>query len=251
MQIISSRSTPQLITSGGWTAHRQTETANSFMASRPRLLPLTLTRFKKKKGATSRSSIAHLIFICCVVGLHLQQEEHSKVGDVDMKMNYSVQSINQLHHRILSDLGDTAVRLEMQFSFQKKSFKHHLQYSFFLFGVPLLPEALCLLCEGSWVPSIGWLIQLGQQSLAGLLARVVCKLDCNGFGGARRLLAVQALDGFFGLNSPIETNEANPSGNAWGGESRKHPAWTSLTRLKHSLRVKILHLVGWVYRWNI
>lgn len=85
---------------------------------------------------------------------------------------------------------------------------------FFFFGVPLLPEALCLLCEGSWVPSIGRLIQLGQQSLAGLLARVVCKLDCNGFSGTRWLLAVQTLDGFLGLNSPIKTNEANPSGDA-------------------------------------
>lgn len=86
----------------------------------------------------------------------------------------------------------------------------------FFFGVPLLPEALCLLCEGSWVPSIGWLIQLGQQSLTGLLARVVRKLDCNGFSGTRRLLAVQTLDGLLCLNSPIKTNEANPSGNAWG-----------------------------------
>lgn len=79
-----------------------------------------------------------------------------------------------------------------------------------------LPEALCLLCEGSWVPSIGWLIQLGEQRLAGLLARVVCKLHCNGFGGTRRLLAVQTFDGLLGLYSPIKTNEANPSGNAWG-----------------------------------
>lgn len=87
---------------------------------------------------------------------------------------------------------------------------------FFFFGVPLLPEALCLLCEGSWVPSIGWLIQLGQQGLAGLLARVVRKLDCNGFSGTRRLLTVKTLDGLLGLNSPIKTNEADSSGNAWG-----------------------------------
>lgn len=87
-------------------------------------------------------------------------------------------------------------------------------FIFLFFGVPLLPEALCLLCEGSWVPSIGRLIQLGQQSLAGLLARVVRKLDCNGFSGTRWLLAVQTLDGFLGLNSPIKTNEANPSGDA-------------------------------------
>lgn len=84
------------------------------------------------------------------------------------------------------------------------------------FGVPLLPEALCLLCEGSWVPSIGWLIQLGQQCLAGLLAWVVRKLHCNGFGGTRRLLTVQTLDGLLSLNPPVKTNKANPSGNAWG-----------------------------------
>ena len=81
-------------------------------------------------------------------------------------------------------------------------------------GVPLLPEALCLLCEGSWVPSIGRLIQLGQQGLARLLARVVGKLDRDWLGGARRLLAVQALDGLLGLNPPIETDEADSSGDA-------------------------------------
>ena len=89
-------------------------------------------------------------------------------------------------------------------------------FTFFFLVCPFLPEALCLLCEGSWVPSIGWLIQLGQQCLAGLLAWVVCKLDCNGFGGTRWLLTVQTLDGLLGLNSPVKTNKANPSGNAWG-----------------------------------
>lgn len=54
-------------------------------------------------------SIAHLILICQnllkpndVVGLHLQQEEHSKVENVNMGMNYSVQSIDELQHRIFS-----------------------------------------------------------------------------------------------------------------------------------------------------
>lgn len=92
---------------------------------------------------------------------------------------------------------------------------------FYFFGVPLLPEALCLLCEGPWVPSIGWLIQLGQQCLAGLLARVVRKLDCNWFCGTRRLLTVQTLDGLLSLNAPVKTNEANPSGNAWGESMNK------------------------------
>lgn len=87
---------------------------------------------------------------------------------------------------------------------------------YLFFDVPLLPEALCLLCEGSWVPSIGWLIQLGQQCLAGLLARVVRKLDRNGFGGTWWLLTVKTLDGLLSLNSPIKTNETNSSGNAWG-----------------------------------
>lgn len=79
--------------------------------------------------------------------------------------------------------------------------------------MPLLPEALCLLCEGSWVPSIGWLVQLGQQGLAGLLARVVGKFDRDGLGGTRRLLAVQTLDGLLGLHPPVKADEADPSGN--------------------------------------
>lgn len=83
-------------------------------------------------------------------------------------------------------------------------------------GVPLLPEALCLLCEGSWVPSIGRLVQLRQQGLAGLLARVVGKFDGDGLGGAGWLLAVEALDGLLGLHPPIEADEAHPSGNACG-----------------------------------
>lgn len=78
---------------------------------------------------------------------------------------------------------------------------------------PLLPEALCLLCEGSWVPSIGRLVQLGQQGLAGLLAWVVGKLDRYGLGGARRLLTVQALDGLLRLDPPVKTNESNSPGN--------------------------------------
>lgn len=55
-------------------------------------------------------SIAHLIFIfqnlfklSCVMGLNLQQEEHSKVKDVNMRMNYSVQSVDELQHRIFSE----------------------------------------------------------------------------------------------------------------------------------------------------
>lgn len=80
--------------------------------------------------------------------------------------------------------------------------------------VPLLPEALCLLCEGSWVPSIGRLVQLGQQRLAGLLARVVGELDRYGFGGTRRFLAVQTLDGLLGFHPPVEANEADSSGHA-------------------------------------
>lgn len=83
---------------------------------------------------------------------------------------------------------------------------------YFRLDVPLLPEALCLLCEGSWVPSIGRLIQLRQQRLTGLLARVVCKLDCNGFGCTGRLLTVQTLDGLLSLNSPVKTDEANTPG---------------------------------------
>lgn len=82
--------------------------------------------------------------------------------------------------------------------------------------MPLLPEALCLLCEGSWVPSIGWLVQLGQQGLAGLLARVVGKFDRDGLGGTRRLLAVQTLDGLLGLHPPVKADEADPSGNTCG-----------------------------------
>lgn len=85
--------------------------------------------------------------------------------------------------------------------------------------MPLLPEALCLLCEGSWVPSIGRLIQLGQQGLARLLARVVSELDRDGFGGARRFLAVQALDGLLGLDSPVKADEADASGNTWGRDA--------------------------------
>lgn len=83
-------------------------------------------------------------------------------------------------------------------------------------GVPLLPEALCLLCEGSWVPSIGRLVQLGQQGLAGLLARVVGEFDCDGLGGTGWLLAVQTLDGLLGLHPPVEADEADPSGNTCG-----------------------------------
>lgn len=83
-------------------------------------------------------------------------------------------------------------------------------------GVPLLPEALCLLCEGSWVPSIGRLVQLGQQGLAGLLARVVGKFDRDGLGGTRGLLAVQTLDGLLGLHPPVEADEADSSGNTCG-----------------------------------
>lgn len=82
--------------------------------------------------------------------------------------------------------------------------------------MPLLPEALCLLCEGSWVPSIGRLVQLGQQGLAGLLARVVGEFHCDGLGGTGWLLAVQTLDGLFGLHPPVEADEANPSGNTCG-----------------------------------
>lgn len=85
---------------------------------------------------------------------------------------------------------------------------------FFFFVVPLLPEALCLLCEGSRVPSIGRLVQLRQQGLAGFLARVVGELDGDGFGGAGRFLAVQALDGLLRLHPPVETDEADSSGHA-------------------------------------
>lgn len=78
----------------------------------------------------------------------------------------------------------------------------------------LLPEALCLLCEGSWVPSIGRLVQLGQQGLAGLLARVVGELHRDGLGGARRFLAVQAFDGLLRLHPPVKADEADSSGHA-------------------------------------
>lgn len=50
-------------------------------------------------------SIAHLISLLvkiCVVGLNLQQEEHSKVENVNIGMNYSVQSTDELQHRIFS-----------------------------------------------------------------------------------------------------------------------------------------------------
>lgn len=82
--------------------------------------------------------------------------------------------------------------------------------------MPLLPEALCLLCEGSWVPSIGRLVQLGQQGLAGLLAWVVGEFHCDGLSGAGWLLAVQTLDSLLGLNPPVEADEADPSGNTCG-----------------------------------
>lgn len=89
----------------------------------------------------------------------------------------------------------------------------------FCLDVSLLPETLCLLCEGSWVPSIGRLIQLRQQRLTGLLARVVCKLDCNGFGCTRWLLTVQTLDCLLSLNSPVKTDEADPPGNTYGEQN--------------------------------
>lgn len=78
-----------------------------------------------------------------------------------------------------------------------------------------LPEALCLLCEGSGVPSIGRLVKLGQQGLAGLLARVVGEFHCDRLGRAGRLLAVQTLDSLLGLHPPVEADEADPSGNTW------------------------------------
>ena len=78
----------------------------------------------------------------------------------------------------------------------------------------LLPEALCLLCEGSWVPSIGRLVQLRQQGLAGLLARVVGELDRDGLGGAGRFLAVQTFDGLLGFHPPVKANEAHSSGHS-------------------------------------
>lgn len=69
-------------------------------------LPLTLTRPVIKRSHFQVIYCSSHFHLRCVVGLRLQQEEHSKDGDVNERMNYSVG-----HHRIRSDWGDTAVRL--------------------------------------------------------------------------------------------------------------------------------------------
>ena len=95
----------------------------------------------------------------------------------------------------------------------------------FVFGIPLLPEALCLLCEGSGVPSIGRLVQLGEQSLARLLAGVVGELHGDGLCGARWLLAIQALDGFFCFDSPVKPDKTHPSGDTWETQTSCLDKW--------------------------
>lgn len=81
----------------------------------PRLWPLSLLSFGGKKKhfqivfgiSEYYSSHFHiwqnLFELGRVVGLNLQQEEHSKVKDENMRMIYSVQRIDELQHRICSE----------------------------------------------------------------------------------------------------------------------------------------------------
>lgn len=70
-----------------------------------------------------------------------------------------------------------------------------------------LPEPLGLVVEGAWVPAVGWLVQLGQKGLAGLLAGVVGELDGDGLSSSRGLLSIQPLNGLLSLYPLIKANE--------------------------------------------
>lgn len=70
--------------------------------------------------------------------------------------------------------------------------------------------------EGSWVPAVGGLVELREESLAGFLAGVVGELDGDGLGGAGWLLSIQALDGLLCLYPLIKADEAHTSGAACG-----------------------------------
>ena len=96
----------------------------------------------------------------------------------------------------------------------------------------LLPEPLGLLGQRARVTSVGRLVQLRQQCLASLLARVVGKLDCDWLCGTRRLLPIQPLNGLLSFDSPVEADESHPSGDtcvwkkcafSWPSEKRKKP----------------------------
>lgn len=198
---------------------------NSSMDSFPRVWSLTRLTVKKSFSPTTElSSRVLLISFPYLSKSYLCRRPTSATGgtqqswNVDMGMNNSVQmnSFSPAQNIFIILLWDN-IKKTQQVNLTSFAVLTRLGSIFknIFFGVPLLPEALCLLCEGSWVPSIRWLIQLGQQGLAGLLAWVIRKLDSYGFSGTRRLLTVQALDGLLSLNSPVKTNEANTSGNAW------------------------------------
>ena len=78
------------------------------------------------------------------------------------------------------------------------------------------PEPLGLVVEGAWISTVGGLVELWQESLAGLLAGVVGELDRDGLGGTRWLLSVQALDGLLSLYPLIKADEAHTSGATCG-----------------------------------
>lgn len=71
-----------------------------------------------------------------------------------------------------------------------------------------LPEPLGLVVQGPRIAAVGGLVELGEQGLACLLARVVGKFHRDGLSCSGRLLSIQALDGLLCLYSLIKANEA-------------------------------------------
>lgn len=71
-----------------------------------------------------------------------------------------------------------------------------------------LPEPLGLVVQGSRIAAVGRLVELREQGLACLLARVVGKFHGDGLSCSGRLLSIQTLDGLLSLYSLIKANEA-------------------------------------------